>query len=60
MRYEIYIFRVKDNNFVFCAMKVVIPAVLKNARELGITVKQIVHKVSSKNVKKAFKLKYKL
>ena len=41
-------------------MKVVIPAVLEKARELGITVKQIVHKVSSKNVKKAFKLNYKL
>ena len=38
-------FRVKDNHWVYCAMKVVIPAVLEKARELGVSVDQIIHKV---------------
>ena len=40
-------FRVKDNHWVYCAMKVVIPAVLEKARELGVSVEQIIHKVIS-------------
>ena len=40
-------FSVKDNHWVYCAMKVVIPAVLEKARELGVSVDQIIHKVIS-------------
>ena len=40
-------FRVKDNHWVYSAMKIVIPAVLEKARELGVSVEQIIHKVIS-------------
>ena len=40
------IYRVKDNDFVLCAMKKVIPAVLEKALTLGSTISQIIHKVS--------------
>ena len=40
------IHRVKDNDFVLCAMKKVIPAVLEKALTLGSTISQIIHKVS--------------
>ena len=38
-------YRVKDNHFVYCAMRIVIAAALEKARSLGITVSQIIHKV---------------
>ena len=37
--------RQKDNKFVYCAMRVVIAAVLEKARSLGVVVSQIIHKV---------------
>ena len=40
------IYRVKDNDFVYCALKVVIAAVLEKAITLGVTITQIIHKVS--------------
>ena len=41
-----FVYRVKDNDFVSCALKVVISAVLEKAITLGVTITQIIHKVS--------------
>ena len=43
--YNQIFYRVKDNHFVYCAMRIVIAAALEKARSLGITVSQIIHKV---------------
>ena len=43
--FTITIIRHKDNNYVFCAWRVVIDAVLEEARKLGVIVTQIIHKV---------------
>ena len=37
--------RVKDNKFVYCALKKVIKSVMKKAEELGVDIAQIIHKV---------------
>ena len=39
------IYRVKDNDFVFCALKIVIAAAKEKAKCLGVTINQIIHKV---------------
>ena len=38
------IFRVKDNKYVYCALRKVITGVVEKAQELGVELKQIVHK----------------
>ena len=42
--------RTKDNKFVYCAMKLVIAAVLDKALSLGIDVCQIIHKVLNNTI----------
>lgn len=41
----ILFYRTKDNKWVYCAMRIVIAAVLEKALSLGIDVCQIIHKV---------------
>jgi hypothetical protein len=38
------IFRVKDNKFVYCALRLVIISVLEKAKQLGVKITQIIHK----------------
>ena len=35
----------KDNDFVFCALKTVIAAAIEKAHDLGVEINQIIHKV---------------
>ena len=35
----------KDNDFVFCALKIVIAAAIEKAHDLGVEINQIIHKV---------------
>ena len=44
-KYFILIYRVKDNIFVFCAMKYVIDGVLEAAQKAGVSINQIIFKV---------------